>query len=104
MPNTQYRSETRLLSDRLRSAREELGITQTDLSQAIGQSQTFVSNLERGNRRIDVVELIDLCEALGIDLVTFLNEFQASVRALRGGRGRRKLKLGPDRAQPRRRS
>ncbi|MBS0225713.1 MAG: helix-turn-helix transcriptional regulator [Proteobacteria bacterium] len=104
MPNTQYRTETRLLSQRLREIREELGITQIDLSESIGQSQTFVSNLERGNRRIDVVELIDLCDALGIEFVPFLEEFEASVRAMRGERKRRKLKLPSNRARPRRRA
>lgn len=103
MPNTHYRTETQLLSKRLREVREELGITQMDLSATLGQSQTFVSNLERGNRRIDIVELLDLCDALGIDLVEFLAEFQASVRALRGERKRRSPKFPVDRARPRRR-
>jgi predicted transcriptional regulator len=41
----------------LRKAREDAGLTQMQLAQRIGETQTFVSKCERGERRVDVVEL-----------------------------------------------
>jgi transcriptional regulator with XRE-family HTH domain len=41
------------------------------LAAELGVVQNFVSNVERGVRRIDVIELRDMCLALGTDLVSF---------------------------------
>lgn len=50
---------------RLRQAREEAGLTQTELALAVGRSQTWLSKCELGERRVDVIELEDLAIALG---------------------------------------
>lgn len=39
--------------------------------QIIGETQNFVSKCERGERRIDVIELRAFCAAFGISLKTF---------------------------------
>jgi len=41
----------------LKKTREDAGLTQTQLAHKIGETQTFISKCERGERRIDVVEL-----------------------------------------------
>lgn len=46
-------------------ARKEAGLTQTELATRLGKPQSFISKAERGERRIDVVEFIDLAHALG---------------------------------------
>jgi transcriptional regulator with XRE-family HTH domain len=51
----------------LTEAREASGINQTDLGKAMGRSQSFVSNYERGQRRLDVPEFIQMCRLLGLD-------------------------------------
>lgn len=56
---------------RLRQARAEAGLTQVELANAVGRSQTWLSKCELGERRIDVVELADLAEALGKPLAWF---------------------------------
>lgn len=48
-------------------ARERAGMTQTDLADRLGEYQSFVARLESGQRRVDVVELIELAEILGFD-------------------------------------
>ena len=55
-----------VLLELLRAWRAEAGLTQTELGARIGNTQTFVSKVERGERRLDAVEFAEWCEALGI--------------------------------------
>ena len=55
------------LIDLLIQKREAAGMTQADLAARLGEYQSFVARLESGQRRIDVVELLDLADALGFD-------------------------------------
>src|SRR3546814_19068219 len=79
MPKTLYSAEAAVLRRQLRAAREEVGITQAALSEALGRKQSFISDIERGVRRLDTVELWHLCNALGLDLTEFVAEFQAAI-------------------------
>lgn len=56
----------------LKRARQDAGMTQTDLAREVGETQTFVSKCERGERRIDVVELQTFCRAFNVSLVKFV--------------------------------
>ena len=100
MPKTLYRPENTILRTRLRNAREEAGLTQIDLSDAIGKSQTFVSDVERGVRRLDVVELWDICRSMGLDLTAFIAEFQVAVESARSAKAKKAKSTG----RPRRRT
>ena len=51
----------------LTEARENAGMTQAELAEKLGEYQSFVARLESGQRRVDVVELIELAEVLGFD-------------------------------------
>lgn len=51
----------------LAAARDRAGLTQAQLAKRLGKPQSFVSNYERGQRRIDVLELLRIVEALGGD-------------------------------------
>ena len=46
------------------AARRDAGLTQIELANRIGKPQSFVSKYESGERRLDVVEFIDVCSAL----------------------------------------
>lgn len=48
-------------------AREQAGLTQTELADKLGEYQSFVARLESGQRRVDVVEFLELAEVLGFD-------------------------------------
>ncbi|NVK45929.1 MAG: helix-turn-helix transcriptional regulator [Rhodobacteraceae bacterium] len=54
--------------------REAAGITQTELAQKLGEYQSFVARLESGQRRIDVVEFIELARVLDFDPASFIEE------------------------------
>ena len=47
--------------------REAAGMTQTQLADRLGEHQSLVARLESGQRRVDVVEFLELAEVLGFD-------------------------------------
>lgn len=49
----------------------------------IGISQATISNIERGERRLDVIELLEWLEALEEDVSAFLKNLEAEYRMLR---------------------
>lgn len=59
---------------RLRSARLEAGLTQVEVAQQLNQPQSFVSKCESGERRVDVVELIDFAAIYKKSLLYFVDE------------------------------
>ena len=72
MTKSLFTEEYRIFLSHLRAARRSAHLTQGELAKLVGQSQSFVSKCERGERRIDVVELRHLCDGLGISLVDFV--------------------------------
>lgn len=71
MPKSIHSDEYRAFLTLLRRVREEAGLTQVDLANRLGVTQTYVSKCERGDRRIDVLELAHMCVAMGISLSSF---------------------------------
>jgi len=59
-----------------RRVRERQGMTQEQLAEKLGVTQSFVSKCERGERRIDVLELRSFCRAMGVSLVNFAAELE----------------------------
>ena len=52
----------------IRRARESAGITQRELARRLGHPQSYVSKVETCERRLDYVELLKLCRAIGVTL------------------------------------
>lgn len=52
-------------------ARKARGLTQMELADKLRKPQSFVSKYERGERRLDVIEFIEVADALGINSATF---------------------------------
>ncbi len=62
----------RLLLALLVQERKRAEITQQDLSYALGRPQSFVSKYERGERRLDVIEFLEICRHLQTDAFEIL--------------------------------
>ncbi len=56
--------------------RERAGLTQSALAAKLGEYQSFVARLESGQRRVDVVEFLELAEAIGFDPLQALDELR----------------------------
>lgn len=54
--------------------REAASVTQAELASRLGEYQSFVARLESGQRRVDVVELIELARALNFDAADVVEE------------------------------
>ena len=52
----------------LRKARERSGKTQGEVAQTLGRPQSYVSKVETCERRVDVIELLQLCRAVKVTL------------------------------------
>ena len=72
MEKSIYTAEYAALLALLREAREAAGLTQVQLARALGQSQSFVSKAEKGDRRLDLVRLRTIYLALGTTLPEFV--------------------------------
>ncbi|MTD56868.1 helix-turn-helix domain-containing protein [Amycolatopsis pithecellobii] len=72
MEKSIYSAEYQQVCDLLRQLRREARLTQVQVADALGVPQSFVSKYESGQRRLDIVELRHVIEALGGSLSLFL--------------------------------
>lgn len=63
-----------LFQSLLIQAREDAGLSQQELADRIGRHQTYVSKCERGERRMDVIEFLEIAQALGFNPNTFIRK------------------------------
>ena len=76
MKKNLYTQRQRILLDLLRKTREEAGLRQDDVAERLGRPQSFVSKYESGERRLDILELYDVCRALGVTLSNFVKKLE----------------------------
>lgn len=72
MEKSQFTAGYRRLTAALREARESAGLTQAEVAERLGLYASFVSKVEAGERRLDVIELAQFCKAYGVELVALL--------------------------------
>lgn len=63
----------------MRDARRGAGLSQIAAAARMGVRQSFISDIERGERRVDVVEFVKLCSAYRIDPATFFARLKRRV-------------------------
>lgn len=76
MAKSLYRTETGVLLALPREFRAKAGLTQAQCSEALGRPQSFMSDVERGIRRLDLVQLRDLCQVLDVSLSVLIRQFE----------------------------
>ena len=63
----------------LRRYRKASGLSQGELARRLGKPQSWLSKIESGERRLDVVEFLRVCGAAGIDAKSFLDELRVAM-------------------------
>jgi len=79
MSSSLHRHHYQIFRQLLVTAREEAGITQVQIAEKLGRPQSFVSKYERGERRLDFTEFLELTSALNIDIETFVAVYRAKL-------------------------
>jgi transcriptional regulator with XRE-family HTH domain len=75
--------ERTILLDLLRDLRKQKGLTQDQMAKAMGAKQAFVSKYETGERRLDFLDLVAICESLSISIVKFAERFETARKVLK---------------------
>jgi transcriptional regulator with XRE-family HTH domain len=75
--------ERKILLELLRELRKQRRLTQDQLAKSMGVKQAFVSKYETGERRLDFMDLIAICDILGMSIVKFAERFEASRKGLK---------------------
>ncbi len=58
----------------LKEARQKAGMSQREAAQKMGRSQSYIAQSETGERRVDVIELLDFLDAYGIKPRKFIDK------------------------------
>lgn len=76
-----HKTEYRFVFTALRAAREEAGLLQRELGARLGRPVSFVSDVELGLRRIDLLQAREWCAACGVPFPRFAADLDAAIRS-----------------------
>lgn len=76
MKKSMYTERQEIFQGLLRQVRIEAGLNQSDLAQLLSTAQTRISDYERGQRRIDVVQLEEYLKPLHLTLRQFITRYE----------------------------
>ncbi|HSW41277.1 MAG TPA: helix-turn-helix transcriptional regulator [Patescibacteria group bacterium] len=74
MTRSVFSPEYQWLCEKLAAQRRAAGLTQVQVAERLGRPQSFVTKYERGERRLDVIELVEVAAAIGADPVDLVGE------------------------------
>lgn len=78
MTKSVFTDRYRLFLQLLIQARREKNVTQVQLAQMLKKPQSYVSKYESGERRLDVVEFLDIADRLELDAAEFIRRIYSS--------------------------
>lgn len=79
-PSTKTALAHRALASQIAAARFASGLTQAELARKIGRDQTFISKVEGQERRLGVIEFVQITDALRVDPLLILGEVSDALR------------------------
>lgn len=79
MANPIHDPNSQVFRQMLVEARMSSGLLQADLADKLHKTQSFVSKYERGERRLDFPEFITIADALGLDVLVFIDEYRSRI-------------------------
>lgn len=68
-----YTKEHKKLIERIIQARKEAGLSQVEAAKRLGRSQSYISKIEVGQRKIDVIELKKIAKVFNKKVSFFIN-------------------------------
>lgn len=74
MKKTIYSDKSKELQGLLIKARNDAGLTQQQLAKKLGKHQSFVAKYEGGERRLDMVEFMEICKVIGVDATKLMKK------------------------------
>lgn len=72
--------DQRIVADLLTQIRTELDVTQTELAARLGKPQSWIAKGERVERRVDLLEMMTICEALDYDPSEFVKRLRRALK------------------------
>lgn len=81
MPKSIFSASQEKLQNLLKKSRLDAKLSQVELAEKLKRPQSFVSKYESGERRLDIVELREICQVLKIPLPVFAKRFEKSLKA-----------------------
>jgi len=81
MPKPIHRAEYAAVRAVLRELRTGAHMKQVELSAALGKPQPYISAIETGHRRVDLIEIRDICKVLGVTLLDFVTKLEKVLRS-----------------------
>ncbi|WP_165986995.1 helix-turn-helix domain-containing protein [Caballeronia sp. SBC1] len=79
MQKSIYTEHYALLLSTLREGRKAAGLSQVELARRLDLTQSFVGKCERGERRLDAIELRNWSQALGLTLDKVVSDLEAAI-------------------------
>lgn len=76
MTKSVFTDRYRLFLQLLIQERRDKGITQVQLAEKLQKPQSYVSKYENGERRLDLIEFLDIADCIGIDVAEFIKKLQ----------------------------
>ncbi|UVK51287.1 helix-turn-helix domain-containing protein [Mesorhizobium sp. AR02] len=78
MPKSVHSERHRMIAAALASQRRTKGLSQAEVAKVLGRHQPFVANIESGERRVDLVELMAIAKIIDLDVVALVRDLQDS--------------------------
>jgi len=72
MPKSIYTKEYKKILERLKKARRDVGLKQVEVAKKLSKPQSYISKIERGERRIDIAELQKFAKIYKKDIGFFI--------------------------------
>lgn len=79
MPSSIFSEKYTVFREMLISCRKQADLTQQNLAEKLNKPQSFVSKYENGERRLDLIEFLEVAEALQFDVFEFIKKLQKDV-------------------------
>ena len=76
---TKLAGELRALGEVLVRTRERAGWKQSDIAAKLGMPASYLSKIENGTRRLDVIELLQIADAMNVDAAEILRDLREAL-------------------------